>query len=144
MTPNPTLYLLASEDGFRLLHGAGPGLADLSQAKASDFPDVAHSFTGERGRNHASGIQFGNDGGKTDVEIERPRLAAHAVKALAVEWAKGNHQRIVISAGPKMLGALRAAMPAHLVASVAAELHKDLMKVAAHDLPEHFKTSLPS
>lgn len=143
MTPNPTLYLLASEDGFRLLHGSGPGLADLSQAKASDFPDVAHSFGDERGRNHAAGIQFGNDGDRTDAEIERPRLAAHAVKALAVEWAKGDHKRIVISAGPKMLGALRAALPKQLAGSVAAELHKDLMKVAAHDLPEHFKKDVP-
>ncbi len=143
MKPIPTLYLLAGEDGFRLLHGSASGMAELSQAEAADFPDVEHDFGSERGRNHAAGIQFGNDGGKTDAEIERPRLAHHAVQALAVEWAKGGYARMVISAGPKMLGALREALPKQLQDSVAAELHKDLMKVAAHDLPEHFKGALP-
>lgn len=133
----PTLYLLAGEDGFRLLHDSGKGLAELSQAKADDFPDVAHEFSSERGRSHTSGVQFTGDG-KSDAGIERPRLASHAVAALAAEWAKGAHDRMVISAGPKMLGALRDAMPKPLQEKIAAELHKDLMKVAAHDLPSHF------
>lgn len=135
----PTLYLLAGEDGFRLLHDAGKGLAELSQAKADDFPDVAHDFSSERGRSHTAGVQFTGDGGKSDAEIERPRLAQHAVAALAAEWDKGAHDRMVISAGPKMLGALRDAMPKQVQEKIAAELHKDLMKVAAHDLPSHFK-----
>lgn len=143
MKPIPTLYLLAGQNGFRLLHGAASGLAELSQAESADFPDVEHDFGSERGRNHAAGIPFGNEGGKTEAEIERPRLAHHAAQALAVEWAKGGYERIVISAGPKMLGALREALPKHLQGAVAAELHKDLLKVAAHDLPEHFKGALP-
>jgi len=139
----PTLYLLAGEAGFRLLHSSASGLAELSTKTASDFPDVAHDFASERGRNHAMGVQFGNEGGKSDIEIERPRLAAHAADALAAEWAKGGYDRIVISAGPKMLGALRPALPKPVAAVIVAELHKDLMKVAAHDLPAHFKDALP-
>lgn len=135
----PTLYLLAGEDGFRLLHDSGKGFAELSQAKADDFPDVAHEFSSELGQGHTAGVQFSGDGGKSDAEIERPRLAKHAVAALAAEWAKGGHDRMVISAGPKMLGALRDAMPKQVQEKIAAELHKDLMKVAAHDLPSHFK-----
>lgn len=135
----PTLYLLAGEVGFRLLHDSANGLAELSQAKADDFPDVAHDFSSERGRNHVVGAQFSNSGGKSDAEIERPRLAHHAALALAAVWDKGGYERIVISAGPKMLGALRGAMPKQVAENVAVELHKDLMKVAAHDLPAHFK-----
>ena len=139
----PTLYLLAGEAGFRLLHSTASGLAELSTKTASDYPDVSHSFASERGRNHASGVQFGNDGGKTDIEIERPRLATHAADALAAEWAKGGYDRIVISAGPKMLGALRDALPKQVADVIVAELHKDLMKIAAHDLPSHFKDESP-
>jgi len=134
----PTLYMLAGEDGFRLLHDAGKGLAELLQAKADDFPDVAHDPGGERGRGHAAGVQFGGEG-KSEAEIERPRLAKHAVAALAVEWGKGGYDGMVISAGPKMLGALRDAMPKSLQEKIAAELHKDLMKVSVHDLPSHLK-----
>lgn len=139
----PTLYLLAGEAGFRLLHSSASGMTESSTRTASDYPDVSHGFASERGRNHASGVQFGNDGGKTDDEIERPRLANHAVESLAAEWAKGGYDRIVISAGPKMLGALRDAMPKQLADVIVAELHKDLMKVAAHDLPAHFKDEVP-
>lgn len=134
----PTLYLLAGEDGFRLLHSSAAGLSELSRAAADDFPDVAHDFATERGRNHAAGVQFSGDGGKSDAEIERPRLAHHATLALAAAWARGGHDCIVISAGPKMLGALREALPKQLADKVARELNKDLMKVAVHDLPGHF------
>lgn len=139
MKPIQTLYLLAGEDGFRLLHSSAKGLTELSDAKAADFPDVAHEFSSERRRSHTADVQFSGDGSKSDTEIERPRLARHAVQALAAAWEKGGHDRMVISAGPKMLGAVREALPKHLADHVGAELHKDLMKVAVHDLPAHFK-----
>jgi protein required for attachment to host cells len=60
------------------------------------------------------------------------------VDALAAEWATAKHDRIVIAAGPKLLGDLRAHLPKTLHTHVAAELHKDLAKTPLHDLPPHF------
>jgi protein required for attachment to host cells len=57
---------------------------------------------------------------------------------LAAEWAKGGYDRIVLVAGPKMLGEIRQDLPRALHAHIAAELHKDLVKIPLHDLPGHF------
>lgn len=136
-----TLYLIASEDGFRLLQTHEPDLAEVTLKAADDFSDVAYSYPSEQSRNHggpgAPAFDTGSVANK--VEQERIRFARHIVAALQAEWARGDHDRIVISAGPKMLGQLRDEMPKALHAHVAAELHKDLMKVPAHDLPSHFK-----
>jgi protein required for attachment to host cells len=59
------------------------------------------------------------------------------VRALEAEWSKGAADRIVLAAGPKMLGALRDAMPGALAGHIAEELHKDLSDVPAHALAEH-------
>jgi protein required for attachment to host cells len=136
-----TLYLIASEDGFRLLQTHEPDLAEIEQKAADDFSDVAYSFPSEQSHNHggpgAPGFDTGAPANK--VEQERIRFARHIVAALQAEWAKGDHDRIVISAGPKMLGQLRGEMPKTLHAHVAAELHKDLMKVPAHEMASHLK-----
>ena len=77
--------------------------------------------------------------GQSEADIRRPRLAGHAAAALAAEWGKGGYDRIVISAGPKLLGALRKAMPEALQPHIGAELHKDLVKLSVRDLPDHLK-----
>ena len=100
-----TLYLIASEEEFRLVHTHEPDWALIATHKAG--PD-AHRYT------HA------------------------IVDALAAEWATAKHDRIVIAAGPKLLGDLRAHLPKTLHAHVVAELHKDLAKTPLHDLPPHF------
>jgi protein required for attachment to host cells len=130
MKPLRILYLIASEDGFRLL-----------QSHTPDFADVHYTYPSEPSRSHTGphGASFDVSGSASKVEQERLRLARHVVAALQVEWAKGTHDRIILAAGPKMLGALREAMPKALHAHVAAEVHKDLMKIPAHDLLAHFK-----
>lgn len=133
-----TLVLLADEAGFALLEGNRSALAEVARRSADEFADVAHGFGIEKGRNHAGpggGISFGNVERSTQGEVERTRLARHAVAALSGAWAGGRHDRILISAGPKMLGALREALPDALRPHIAAEAHKDLMRVAPHDLP---------
>lgn len=135
-----SLYLIAAEDGFRLLHTHEPDLAEISLKKAEDFPDVAYSYPSEQSHTHggpgAPGFETGGSANK--VEEERLRFSRHIVAALAAEWAKGSYDRIVIAAGPKMLGQLRAALPKALQPHVAAELHKDLMKIPVHELASHF------
>jgi protein required for attachment to host cells len=134
-----TLYLMASEHDFRLLHTHENGLAALGGKSAEDFPDVNYRFPSERTRSHtgANGASFDVNGPAKKVEQERNRFAEHAAAALEAEWAKGGYDRIVLVAGPKLLGDLRQAIPKQLSMHVAAELHKDLMKTPMHDLPAH-------
>ena len=74
----------------------------------------------------------------------REHLAKHAAKMLAAEWAKGSYDRIVLAAGPKMLGEIRHDLPKGLHDHIAAELHKDLVKTSLHDLPSHFAGAVPA
>ncbi|MCC6520116.1 MAG: host attachment protein [Tabrizicola sp.] len=137
MKPVVTLYCIADESGFRLLRGKGSEIEDLLAASAEAFDDVAHEF-GQSGRNRAGSASFGH-ATKSAAEIERPRLAKHVVRALEAEWAKGSADRIVLAAGPKMLGALRDAMPKTLAGHVNSELAKDLSDIPSHALARHLE-----
>lgn len=130
-----TLYCIADERGFRLLRGNGGKLEPIHAAGADDFADWSHAVT-DPGRNRAGGISFGNGGGDA-AEIERPRLAKHIVAALEAEWQNGGAGRIVLAAGPKMLGALRKAMPKGLAQEITEEFDKDLSDVPDHALADH-------
>ncbi len=123
MKPIVTLYLLVNDEDYRLIHSHAAGLAEITHSKA-ELPAA--------GPAHFSGHL-------TKAEIDRMHLAKHVVKVLAAEWGKGHYDRIVISAGPKMLGELRHDLPKALQGHIAAELHKDLIKVPLHDLAAHFE-----
>lgn len=132
-----TLYCIADERGFRLLRGNGGTMEPIHAAGADDFADWSHAIR-DPGRNQSGGISFGTGGGDA-AEIERPRLAKHIVAALEEEWKKGGAGRIVLAAGPKMLGALRKAMPKDLAKEISREIDKDLSDVAEHDLAQHLE-----
>ena len=135
------LYLIVAEDGFRLLQSHSPDLAEIAVRKADDFADVHYTYPSEQSRSHTGphGASFDVSGSANKVDEQRLRFARHIVAALQAEWAKGTHDRIIVAAGPKLLGALRDAMPKALHAHVSGEVHKDLMKIPAHELPSHFK-----
>ena len=137
MTPRVTLFCIADDAGFRLLLGKGSDVHEVLHRSAKDFDDVSHEFhSSGRGRAGAAHTSFGHDS-SSKAEIERPRFARHVVQALAAEWAKGTADRIVLAAGPKMLGALRDALPQSLTGHIAAELAKDLSDVLPKDLLQH-------
>jgi protein required for attachment to host cells len=139
MKPIVTLYCVADESGFRLLRGKAGEMEELLKANADAFDDVEYAFSkGGRNRAGSGATSFGHDT-KSAAEIERPRLAKHVVRALEAEWSKGASDRIVVAAGPKMLGALRDAMPDALAGHIAAELSKDLSDIPAHALFAHFE-----
>lgn len=122
MKPLVTLYMLLNDEDYRLVHTHEEGMAEITHTKAElTAAGVAHV----QGHSPKEGQ-------------ERHDLAKHAAHVLADEWAKGSYDRIVISAGPKMLGAFREALPKALHAHIAAELHKDLIKTPLHDLSSHF------
>jgi protein required for attachment to host cells len=122
MKPIVTLYLLVNDETYRLVHTHGEGLAEITHTKAElAAAGVAHV------------------GGSSPKEAaERAHLAKHVAKVLAAEWAKGAYDRIVIAAAAKMLGEIRHDLPKALHSHIAAELHKDLVKVPLHDLASHF------
>lgn len=137
-TPH-SLIVLSSDRAFRLLRTGDAGLTEVSGGEVDDFADVNRPFLSEIGRSRKGAITFDNtDRGAHQAE-DRDRFQRHVAAALAAEWAKGSYDRIVLSAGPKTLGALRDALPKALLPHVAAEMHKDLMKTPLHDLPEHFR-----
>ena len=122
MKPIITLYLLLNDETYRLVHTHEDGLAEIPHAKAElSAAGVAH-VTGHSPREG----------------LERTHLAKHVAEVLAAEWAKGIYARIVIAAGAKMLGEFRHDLPKALAVHVAAEVHKDLIKIPLHDLPSHF------
>jgi protein required for attachment to host cells len=139
MKPVVTLYCIADESGFRLLRGTGTTMDELLKASAEAFDDVDYEFAkGGRNRSGAGATSFGHDT-RSAAEIERPRLAKHVACALQAEWSKGTADRIVLAAGPKMLGALRDAMPKALAGQITAELARDLSDIPSHALAQHLE-----
>lgn len=132
-----TLYCIADDRSFRLLRGNGGRMEPIHAAGADDFADVSHVLI-EPGRNRSGGISFGHETGRP-AEIERPRLAKHIVAALEAEWRKGGAGRIVVAAGPKMLGELRKAMPKAIAAEIAQEIDKDLSDIPDPDVAAHLE-----
>lgn len=136
-----TLILLAADRDLRLIVASGPGkgLTELRAVTAADFPDVDVEFHEGRGRGRAGGgggsHGYGDD--HSEAELERGRFAEKIAAVALGEWKAGGYDRIALVAGPKMLGALRDALPDSLNAKVAVELDRDLVKVALHDLPDH-------
>lgn len=142
MKPVKTLVLLASEAEARILQNAGPGkgLEELAVLRAKDFPDTDRGFSDGAGRQSAApGIaRHGFAPRETAREARRTTFAAITIEALAQLWHRGGHDRIVIAAAPKLLGELRARMPAELAGAITADLPKDLVKVDLRSLTSHF------
>ena len=138
-----TLILLAAARDLRLLRsdGVGKGLDELAHLTWDDLPDVDFEFSDRapRERGGLGGSLHTIDPRQTEREKERGRMAAHAIRVLGEEWAKGGYDRIVMSAPDKMLGLLRAAMPRELAANIAADIDKDLVKIPLHDLAGHLE-----
>jgi protein required for attachment to host cells len=128
MKPIVTLYLLVSDENYRLIHTHKADLIEITHTKADlTAAGVAHV------------------GGSSPKEgAERAHLAKHAAKILTAEWSRGIYDRIVIAAGPKMLGEIRHDLPKALHDHIAAELHKDLVKVPLQNLLSHFAGTVPA
>jgi protein required for attachment to host cells len=139
MKPVTTLVLLAAEKAARFYRhpGIGKGFVDAETVAAADFADSDAAWADRPGRGTGGPgtAPHGFDPHRTERDLERARFAAHVIAALA-EKAEGA-DRIVIAAAPRMLGELRAHMPAALAVRVAAELDKDIVKAEPADLPAH-------
>lgn len=132
-----TLYLVAADDEFRLIRGQGADLTEVLHRRLSEFANGDFEFSSPKGRNVSGGISFGVTSGQTEADIERPRLAAHATGALEAAWSAGAYDGIVLAAGPKLLGALRKALPKALHGHLRGQINKSLVKLSLHELAGH-------
>ncbi|MDR5652057.1 host attachment protein [Ruixingdingia sedimenti] len=137
-----TLVVIANEKAARILanEGVGKGLAVCADLDATDYGDTDQSVTDRAGRGatpFGHGRHAMDDTRQTERDQERVAFAAHVMTAAETEWEKG-YDRLVIAAGPKMLGELRTRLPAAMQDRLAADLPKDLVKIPVQDLPAHF------
>jgi protein required for attachment to host cells len=65
------------------------------------------------------------------------RFADHVAEQLSARFARKDFDRLVLVAGPTMLGDLRAALPDAIRKTVHGELAKDLTHLTNHQLKEH-------
>ena len=142
MNPVTTLILVAAEHELRLVSASGGALTELVHRTAAGYPDGAVAFSDGPERSHGGGVSFGHEPRHSAQEIERDRFAAHAVEELRREWASGSYDRILLCAGPKLLGTLRDLVREPLRSHVILELHKDLAKLPLSALAEHLDAVL--
>lgn len=136
-----TLVLLAADHDIRLLRneGVGKGLIEILHLGRADLPDVEFEFADQPVRVAGHGkASHSAEPRQTAHEKERVRMAKHAIARLHAEWSQGGYNRVIISAPDKMLHLLRKGLPKEIVPHVAADLDKDIVKVALADLPAHF------
>lgn len=143
MTIRATLYLLASEGAFAIHSGPDPRhLRQLVHRTADSLGDVERGFPDEGAQRHSGATGVGFRAGDTQNDREAQRrsaMARHAVEALERVWPVAEADGLVLAAGPKMLGALRDALPKALAAHVKAELHKDLLGIPESELASHLE-----
>lgn len=141
MTRRTTLYLLTSEGEFSIYVGPEPDdLQKLAHRTAASLGDVERTPFSEGSQSHSGprGASFmvGDDARDRDA-LGRAAMARHAVEAVERLWPVAKADALVIAAGPKMLGALRDALPKALAAKVTVELHKDLLNLPESELAKH-------
>ena len=144
MKPVQTLVLLANEREARLLEndGIGKGLRQIRHLdrNAVSGEDIAYADGPGRSRSGPGGAHHGMEPPTSEIRQNRERFASDLIGILEKTWARGGYDRLVISAPPKMLGALRGGLPKGLADNVSGELDKDLLHTPLADLPGHFSS----
>lgn len=148
MKPIRTLVLVADDQTARFLinEGIGKGLKEVAGLSAAQFLDAQIEYDDRPGRQTGGpgGVaRHGFDPGENADEAGRSRFASYVVEELDREWSRIKPDRLIIAAGPKMLGVLRSRLTGASAQALHADLAKDLVKVAAQDLPRHFADIQP-
>lgn len=142
MKPVRTLVMVANEREARLLvnEGVGKGLIQIADVPRDSFKDAEVAYADQKGRSQSGpgGARHGMEPSTSEQRQMRDRFAGHLGERLDAAWAKGSYDRLIVAAPPKMLGALRDAMPAALQGKLAGDLPKDLVRVPLNEMPGHF------
>lgn len=145
---------------IHLIHGAWVLVADGRKAVVyrnqgdPDLPDlrVVESFTHAAAATHDLGTDrpgrvYGADGRRSAVEAtdfheaEETRFLHDVAGFLDGRAAERAFSALVVVAPPKVLGTLRAALPAAVLACLVAELGKDLAHCDAGEVERHLKVA---
>ncbi|SMX43707.1 host attachment protein [Maliponia aquimaris] len=142
MRPVRTLVLVANDREARVLEneGVGKGLHQLGQVNRDAALDLGGGQADQRGRSQAGPgmARHGMEPATDEEAVNRARFAAALAEMVAGDLALGGHDRLIVCAPPKMLGALREALSAETRAKLSADLPKDLVHTPLADLPKHF------
>ncbi|MDJ0826850.1 MAG: host attachment family protein [Rhodobacter sp.] len=137
-----TLVLLANEREARVLvnEGVGKGLRQLRHLDrdAVSGDRIAYADDSGRSRSGPGGAHHKMEPSSSEVRQNRETFAADLLTELDKIWAKGEFDRLAISAPPKMLGAIRDRLPKGLADKLTAEMDKDLLHTPLADLAGHF------
>lgn len=148
MKPIRTLVLVADDQTARFLlnEGIGKGLRELAGLSAAQFLDAKVEFDDRPGRQTGGPgnmARHGFDPGDKADEAGRSRFAGYVTEELDREWKRVKPDRLILAAAPKMLGELRSRLNGAPAAALHGDLAKDLVKVAARNLPDHFADIQP-
>lgn len=138
-----TTYVLIADGARARLFVVEEGTAALKPALGQEF--IGTNLPSREIASDRPGRSFDSAGlGRhameppTDPHRHAERVFAQEVVAVLEDARQKNaFQRLVVVAPPKALGDLRSEFSDALRNRVIAELHKDLTKVAIHDLPSH-------
>ena len=138
-----TTYVLIADGARARLFVVEEGTAVLKPALGQEF--IGTNLPSREIASDRPGRSFDSAGSgrhamepPTDPHRHAERVFAQEVAAVLEDARQKNaFQRLVVVAPPKALGDLRGEFSVALRNRVIAELHKDLTKVAIHDLPSH-------
>ncbi len=134
-----TFVLLANEHEARFLVNEGPGKGLLQVGGLTQTHETQYSDMPGRSQAGPGAARHGLDRSATEREQNRTKFSVEVAEAAEAQWAKGDYDRVVMAAPPKMLGALREDIGGAMKAAMAGDMDKDLLKVALHDLPPHLE-----
>jgi protein required for attachment to host cells len=111
---------------------------DLVSDRPGRRPDHAPLQSGRRGASPHHATAGEHEAHKHEIET----FARKVARELESARLAGRFDRLVIMAGPKFLGMLRAELPASVKATLAAEVPKDLVNHPLHAITEHLPEPL--
>ncbi|HMB48370.1 MAG TPA: host attachment protein, partial [Afifellaceae bacterium] len=137
-----TWILIADASRARILENDGPGRG--VQALANRIYEAEHRKAGDimadrpgRTFDSAGSGRHAKAYRSDPVREEERAFAASLVGNLQQAHEKGDFDRLILIAPPKMLGDLRAQLPESLQAVIHAEIDKDLTPIPNSDIPQY-------
>lgn len=134
-----TMVVLANSRVARFLINSGSGSGLIPTSGETLRADPPTPYTDRAGPVHS---RVGP--GVSGVEQSDPKALAEAEFAIKISdfleasFEQGEFKRLVIAAGPHMLGSIREVLPEKVAKVVSAQVDKDLTRVPVKELSKHF------
>lgn len=137
MKPVVTWIVLANARTARIVQNKGPGKGVIpTKEPVLQAPDPVE-FSDDSGVFQNSADHSHLAGDRTDPKrLSETAFARMILERLTEASVQGDFDRLVLVAGPHMLGTLRAEMPEGLRDVVTSEVDRDLTNMTLDDLPK--------